>query len=225
MQNTRKHFQWVGTPPHPPKGSVGRGNEQGRRKEVPARRAPRGLMGNVVQSQGGRRPKLSETFRFFPGLRPARPQRPLSHGHQSSRQTPEPLTCRLLGSRCHCGCAPRIPRCASSSVPADSPQGAGRWRRRTKPLQCCVAIGSAPRCRLGDVVSRRKGRSQDVSRGLEVFWSGQEQSVRGGRRVTGRRVYCSVGGGCMGGWRVCVCLKVCAWDLQSARDCLSAVSV
>lgn len=142
-------------------------------------------------------------FRFLPGPRRARPRRPLPQEPWSARQAQELLTCCLLASRCHCGRDPGHPGCASSSVPAVLSPGAGRWRRRTKQRRCCAVIGPAPQSFLGDVVSRRKGRSRALRPGLARFrMGGTRTSVGGAAGDATTRVRARVGSVKVG---LCVC--------------------
>lgn len=151
-----------------------RGRQQG---------APRGPMGSVVRSPESRRPTAKRDVPVLsrpvtrPAAAPTWAQTPGLLVSSGAPHLPAPLVQVPPRPR------PRSPGCASPSVPVAS--GAGRWRRRTKHCRGCVAVGQAPQCVLGNVVSVLKaGPKERVSRCFE--WAGLvRRSVRG--KSSGKR--------------------------------------
>ena len=153
MQNIHKQAVSGGRDPqqaHPPKGSTDPGQKPWRQQAVTAGRAA-GADGEC-SPEPGKPPTDGETRRsgsFQAVTRPAAAPSPAqTPGLLVSSGAPHLPTPPVQAPR---GRAPSSPGCASSSVPVDS--GAGRRRRRTKHCRCCVAVGQAPQCLLGNVVS------------------------------------------------------------------------
>lgn len=123
--------------------SVGRGpphtHLRGPRTRLRAWPREEDARGQAAEADGKYSPEPEEplhrprgnTSRFFPGPRSAQPRRPLLHRppeRPASSGTPHPPPLRVrVPPRPR---PPRQPGGASSSVTADSPSGAGRWRRR-----------------------------------------------------------------------------------------------